>query len=257
MPSTLQLLQIVVALALVGGLILFMELGVRLGERHSRRRDADKAMETGATQGAMLGLLGLLLGFSFAGAAGRYMERQDLITAEANAIGTAYLRADLLEAPHRAELQRVLREYVAHRIESSASLQLGLQPEVAAEIEALHGRIWSAASAGVQKHLSLAMPVLAPVNEVIDLHSTRAAAAHKHLPGLVLGLLVACSALTMSVIGYTGALSKRRNRMLTCTIALLVAAAIWTTIDLDRPRIGIVQLSDRPLVELVLPPRGE
>lgn len=248
------LVQIAIPLALLLGLLLAVETGSRVGELRRRRAPVDKAGDGGAIQGALLGLLGLLLGFSFAGAAGRFMERQDFITAEANAIGTAYLRADLLEQAPRAELQTALREYVAHRIEVSRSLQLGLQPEVLEQVEVLHRRIWHATVAGIRDQPSLAVVLLGPINEVIDLHAARVAASRKHLPGIVLGLLVVCSVLTLGVVGYSAAVSGRRHRAMSAMLAFLIAAAIWTTIDLDRPRIGFVQVSDRPLVDLALGP---
>ncbi|MFG0274178.1 MAG: hypothetical protein ACF8QF_03890 [Phycisphaerales bacterium] len=243
-------LQFGVPLLLVIGLLFAVECGYRLGERRVRGSDAGKAMETGAIQGAMLGLLGLLLGFSFAGASGRYMERQDLIATEANSISTAYLRADLLDAPYDSALRTALRNYVEHRVEASASLQRGLMPEVAREITAHHSMIWATAIAGVDAKPLVTVPVLGPVNELLDRHSLRIAASRKHLPGLVLALLTVCSLLTLGVIGYACALARRRNTVLTAVIAVLVGAALWTTIDLDYGRIGLIQLSDAPLIDL-------
>ena len=95
-----MILEVAIAFALVFGLVAALIVGDVLGRRVSRDRSASVGAQVGAIQGAMLGLLGLFLGFSFAGAAGRFMERQDLIVREANAIGTAYLRADLLDEHH-------------------------------------------------------------------------------------------------------------------------------------------------------------
>ena len=248
------ILQIAVPLALAIILVLALETGYRLGRRNSKGSDASKAMETGAIQGAMLGLLGLLLGFSFAGASGRFMERQDLITHEANAIGTAYLRADLINEPHTSDLRAALAGYVAHRIKVSATLRFGLSEEDARRIRAAHAEIWAAAREGVRERPESMIAVLGPVNEVIDLHSTRIASGHKHLPALVVGLLLVCSILTLGVIGYACALSRRRNASMTTMIALLIAAALWTTFDLDRPRLGLIRLSDRALQDIDLQP---
>ena len=244
------ILQYGVPIALIAGLLIAVEFGFRLGKRRTRGSDASKAMETGAIQGAMLGLLGLLLGFSFAGASGRYMERQTLISREANAIGTTYLRADLLDQQHADALRQELVAYVDHRVEASRSLQRGLSSQIAAEIDEAHRRIWAAATAGVTARPGVTIAVLNPVNEVIDLHATRVDAGRKHLPGLVVGLLITCSALTLGVIGYACALAKRRNTLLTSVIAILIAAALWTTIDLDYSRIGLIRLSDAPLIDL-------
>ena len=92
--------------------------------------------------------------------------------------------------------------------------------------------------------------MLTPVNDVIELHSTRLAAARKHIPGLVLALLISCSALALGVIGYGSGLVGRRRAPLTLSLALLISAALWITIDLDYPRRGLIRLSDAPLQQL-------
>lgn len=249
---TLHLIPILIAVAVLLALALAVEAGYRSGRRAVRHKEAPASGLVGAIQGAMLGLLGLLLGFSFAGAAGRFMERQDLIVDEANAIGTAYLRADLLDEPHAAQLRDALAAYVRHRVELSRHLQRGLPAGALAEIEADHNAIWTAARDGALTKPATMMPVLGPVNEVIDLHSLRVAAGRKHLPGLVLGLLAVCSLLAMAVIGYGCGLTGRRCRPMTTALAILVGAALWTTLDLDHPRIGLIRLSDAPLQQLHL-----
>jgi hypothetical protein len=114
----------------------------------------------------------------------------------------------------------------------------------------MHSRIWEAALAGVAATPSAMLAVLNPVNEVIDLHATRLAASRKHLPIPVLGLLVACSALALAVTGYACGISDRRRSPLSAALTILISAALWITIDLDYPRIGLLQLDDTPLAEL-------
>jgi hypothetical protein len=244
--------EILVCAALFGLLLASLEAGFRAGRRTARDEDARAGGQVGALQGAILGLLGLLLAFSFAAAGARFLERQDLIVAEANAIGTSFLRADLLDEPHRSQLRAALRRYTEHRIQLSAQLRGGLEPSALQEIERLHAHIWSAAVAGVGARPASALAVLAPVNEVIDLHSTRVGAGRKHLPLLVLGLLIACSALAVGVIGYGCGMGGRRRAPMTMSLALLIGSALWITIDLDHPRGGLMRLSDAPLEALAL-----
>ncbi|MBX3351681.1 MAG: hypothetical protein KF684_02005 [Phycisphaeraceae bacterium] len=97
--------MILVPIAIVVTLFLAFEVGYQTGKRRARRFPTEQKVETGAVQGA---ILGHLLGFSFTGAAGRFIERQDLISREANAIGTAHRRADLLDQPHANELKHAL-----------------------------------------------------------------------------------------------------------------------------------------------------
>jgi hypothetical protein len=94
--------------------------------------------------------------------------------------------------------------------------------------------------------------VLVPVNEVIDLHSTRLAAGRKHLPRPVMGLLIVCSMLATGVIGYGCGLGGRRRAPLTVSLAILIGMALWITVDLDHPRAGLLRLSDAPLEALKL-----
>jgi hypothetical protein len=245
--------------ALAGGLLVLLlaalELGFRAGVREARDVHPVGGTQVGTVQGAILGLLGLLLAFSFAAAGTRFLERQDLITEEANAIGTAYLRADLLDEPHRAGLRTALRRYAEHRATASRTLNReGISAPLAAEIEGLHAEIWRAASGGVADRPAVALAVLAPVNEVIDLHATRVAATRKHLPLPVMGLLVACSLLAIGVIGYGNGLAGERSVPLTVPLATLIGIALCITIDLDHPRAGLIRLSDAPLIALKLEP---
>jgi len=242
--------DISVALALLVGLVLALEAGFRAGRRAAAKHESQASGQVGAIEGAVLGLLGLLLAFSFSAAGSRFFERQDLITQEANAIGTAYLRADLLDEPHASELRAALKEYTEHRLRLSRTLRSGISPADAAEIERLHNRMWSAAAAGANAKPAVAVVVLPPVNEVIDLHSTRMAAGLKHVPSLVLGLLIACSFLGAGAIGYGCGQGRHRSGPLTVPLAILIGISLWITIDLDRPRAGLLQLSDAPLAEL-------
>lgn len=247
---------IAIGAGLLIGLFVSLEAGYRLARRRAAAGgDLPLGGQIGAIQGAMLGLLGLLLGFSFAGAASRFIERQELIVQEANAIGTTYLRADLIPEPHATGMRKVLAEYVAHRVEASRRIAGGVGSHFETEVAAFHERLWQSAKDGVLARPEMAKVVLDPVNEVIDLHSTRMAASRKHLPLVVLGLLVACSLLAMGVIGYgCGASGGGRWPWLNGSLVILMAAALWTTIDLDHPRAGVIRLSDLPLEQLDLRP---
>jgi hypothetical protein len=236
-------------LGLMALLLFSLEAGFRRGSRAAAAHEAAAENQVGAIQGALLGLLGLLL---FAAAGSRFLERQDLIVSEANAIGTAFLRADLLAEPQRSELREALRRYTEHRIQLSANLRDGVSADALAEIEREHARIWSAASQRVTARPNATLAVLNPVNEVIDLHSTRLAAARKHLPLPVLCLLIVCSGLSLAVIGYGCGLGGRRRAPLTVPLALIVGASLWITIDLDHPRGGLLRLSDAPLQAMKL-----
>src|SRR5688500_15183798 len=138
---TADVQELAIGVGLLLGLLAAVEAGYWIGRRRvAAAQDGAPGGggQVGAIQGAMLGLLGLLLGFSFAGAASRFIERQDLIVQEANAIGTAYLRADVIPEPHASELRQGLADYVAHRLDASKRLAKGLPPNFGPEIAALH-----------------------------------------------------------------------------------------------------------------------
>jgi hypothetical protein len=243
--------ELSIVIGLLAVLIAALEVGYRAGSRRLfAPADADVSSQTGAIQGAILGLLGLLLAFSFAAAGTRFLERQDLITREANAIGTAVLRADLLGEPERSELRAALRDYTKRRLEVSKKVRFVMDPADAVAFQQMHTRIWNAARAGVAARPTALLAVLNPVNELIDLHTTRLAASRKHLPIPVLGLLVVCSAIATSITGYACGIADRRRSPSSIALALLIGAALWITIDLDYPRIGLLQLDDTPLEEL-------
>jgi len=243
-------LELLIPVALLVLLLLAQESGFRCGRAATARGSGPAAGQIGALQGALLGLLALLLGFSFAGATSRFIERQDLIVTEANAIGTAYLRADVLDEPHRGALRASLKNYTERRVEASKLIRTGLPPDALAQIAIMHDTIWAAAIAGVNAKPGVTMAVLPPVNEVIDLHTLRVAARQKHIPAMVVGMLVACSLLAMAVMGYGVGMAGRRHPALHASLALLLCTALWTTIDLDYARIGILQLNDAPLEAL-------
>jgi hypothetical protein len=247
LSPVVQDLSIAIALFLV--LVLALELGFRAGRQQGRQGEAGSG-QVGAIQGAVLGLLGLLLAFSFAAAGSRFLERQDLVVEEANAIGTAYLRADLLDAPHAGELREALKRYTEQRLEVSRDMRTRLTPAALAEVDRLHARIWNAAIAGVAERPAAVLGVLPPVNDVIDLHSTRLAAGRKRLPALVMALLIASSLLSVAVMGYGCGIAGDRRAPLTIALAALIGTSLWITIDLDSPRAGLIQLSDAPLQSL-------
>ncbi len=131
-------------------LVVAYHLGFRLGRR--RRAAGDEAAQLGTVQGALLGLLGLLLAFSFSAAAGRFAERQRLILDESNAIGTTYLRADMLPSPHREALRSGLVNYTRARVAFyDAGADVKAVEAAIATSERIHGELWATAIAGVKE----------------------------------------------------------------------------------------------------------
>ncbi|MBL9136369.1 MAG: hypothetical protein JNK85_10900 [Verrucomicrobiales bacterium] len=242
-------LPVVIAALLLGGLLAALEISFRLGRRAKQRSGDDKA-QMGTIQAAVLGLLGLLLGFSFAGAAGRMEQRQGLVVAEANAIGTAFLRADLLPVATRGSLKALLFSYTQNRVRLHEEMDSRRYASIRAEAEALHNQIWAAALRGVEASPQNTMAIVPAINEVIDLHLARLDARMRHLPGLVVGLLVVSSLIAVGTVGYGCGLAGRRNPAFTTALALLVASVLWVVIDLDYPRVGVIRMNQDAMLEL-------
>lgn len=234
-----------VAAALLLGMVASVELGYRLGRR-AKKSETDKS-QIGAVQGAVLGLLGLLLGFSFAGAGARFIERQDTVVREVNAVGTAWLRADLLDEPARTQLREALRAHTDERVTLVTQFELDHLLAVVDRMQAIEARMWNAAARGVEQRPQFANLVVPAVNEVIDLQTTRNASFFRHIPSLVLWLLIIAAGAALGVVGYGCGLAAKRNFESTTALALLIAVALWTTIDLDHPRRGLIKLNYAPL----------
>lgn len=240
------LFEVAIGAALIVGMILSVEVGFRLGWR--RRQGHSEVPQFATVQGAVLGLLALLLGFSFSGATSRFIERQDILVSEANAIGTAYLRADLLPPEHRDALRRELSEYIDDRIQLFEQSGTEHAPDTARRLHAHQTQMWAAAMRGIEAKPAVMLGVLPPLNDVFDLLSTRDALVGRHLPMLVLGLLIACAAVALGTIGYGSGLAGRRNTVAAGALALLIATALWVTIDLDYPKRGLVRIGSDPLL---------
>lgn len=240
-------------LVLLGLLVAAVEGGYRLGERHRLGREADVGLDLTATQGAMLGLLGLLLAFTYSFVASRADARKQAVIHEANAIGTAWLRGGLMPQPHAGEIRELLRQYLDSRL---VSHQVGTHPtrlrQALARSDAIQAQLWPAVQRMTQRHppTPLQAQFVGSINDVLDRHTDRMAAAMDHLPALVLVLLAVVAAASLGLTAYAGGLQARRNRVLTIGLSLLVVAVVFVILDLDHARSGFIRVSQQSLIDL-------
>ncbi len=198
---------------------------------------------------AGLALLSLLLGFSFSTAMSRYEVRRDLVVQEANALGTTWLRVQLLDAPERARMRDVLLRYVDTRILWSEAATDSPSEDHA---ESLRRELWSATGAALRSGNPplLTRGVMDSLNQSFDLASARQAARLAHIPDSVLWLLLAYAVLLMFMLGTVLGASLRPHRTQTGLLLVLLTLAHMMVLDLNRPRTGTVQVSQQPFTAL-------
>jgi hypothetical protein len=239
-----------------GSMALFLlgdEFGFRLGRWKSPAVDEDARSQIITIQGAMLGLLALLLGFTFSMAMTRFEVRKQQVLDESNAIGTTYLRAQLMPQPLRKEVSDLLRRYVEVRLQFYQAGMKGEKFQKAVDqTEQLQLQLWSQAGAWADKdpRAVTAGLLLQSLNEVIDLHSKGLTALESHVPEIILVLLYFVALVAIALIGYGCGLAGRRNFLVTLVASLLIAAVILVIIDLDRPQRGLIKVGLGRMVEL-------
>ena len=243
-------------LALFAGMLALLEVGRRIGVRRLAV-DPDGAQSgTGAVDGAVFALLGLLVAFTFSGAATRFDERRALIVQESNDIGTAWLRVDLLPAGAQPALRDLFRRYVDSRLEV---YRMGPHPEAVnaalARSGKLQGEIWNqAVAAGRMDGAPPSAPVLLlpALNQMIDITTTRTMATKMHPPAAIFAMLFALALAAALLAGYGMAGSKTRSWIHMVGFAAVMAGAVNVIVDIEYPRLGLIRVDsfDQVLVDL-------
>lgn len=234
-------------------MLLLLEVGRRLG-RKRRKRDPELAL-SGAVDAAVFALLGLLVAFTFSGAAARFDERRHLVTEEANAIGTAYLRIDVLPESAQPPLRDLFRRYLDSRLETYRKL-----PDVQAAMKEwdtsveLQEEIWASAVAACRDSglSQTAMLLLPALNAMIDISTTRLMSTRIHPPTIVYFMLGTVSLVAALLAGYGMASSKGRSWIHIVSFAAIIAATVFVILDLEYPRVGLIRVdaADEVLMEL-------
>ncbi|MFN0010769.1 MAG: hypothetical protein ACKVS8_03900 [Phycisphaerales bacterium] len=239
------LLQVAVAAGLVALLVGAWFFGKMLGHRMSSK--LSQHPQFGIVQAATMSMLGLLLGFCFLGSISRFVERQDILVREANSVGTLYDVADLLPDAPRDRTKELLREYMAQRLELFAQAGIASEQVILDRLYATTDRTWVAVREGVMERPQYAAVVVPAYTAVPDTLALRNASELRHLPPFVLAVLITCAFAGIASVGMGVEKSNTILRRPSLILVLLVAATLWTTIDLDYPRAGLIRLNPQPL----------
>jgi hypothetical protein len=247
---------LIIAIGLFIGILILMDVGRRLGARRLASDPEGARAGTGTVEGAVFALLGLLVAFTFSGAAARFDVRRDLIVQETNAIGTAWLRLDLLPASAQPAIRENFRQYVDSRLATYRKLPdiAAAKAEFARSIQ-LQGEIWTQAVAAGRLDGApppATMLLLPALNEMIDITTTRAMATQMHPHPAIYGMLVGLALASGLLAGYAMAGGKSRSWLHIIGFPAVMAVAVYLIIDLEFPRLGLVRVDafDQALVEL-------
>jgi hypothetical protein len=234
---------VIVAAALFVGLLGAQEVGLRFGRRRRAAEAEGARAGLGAVEGAVFGLMGLMIAFSFHGASSRYDTRRHLIVQEANAIGTAYLRLDVLPAGAQPKLKDLLRRYLDARLEIYRKL-----PDVEAARQALEhsialqGEIWASAVEALREAPQAAVLVLPALNAMFDIATERTVALQSHPPKLLFGMLAFLALACALLAGFGMAGGKARSVLHVLGFATILTLTVYVILDLEFPRVGLIRL---------------
>ncbi len=198
--------------------------------------------------GAMMGLLAFMLAFAFSMGANRLEVRKSLLLKEMNAIGTLYLRADILPTSEAAELKSLLVEYTKLRLDLSKDYGL-LQVAMTRSTE-INEALWALVVDHQRNHPDdiKTLPLMEATNEVIDVYGARVFEGLQHIPVIIWAVLVTMTLLAMIAIGFQMGASGKMSNLLSVIMALTFSAVLILIADLDRHDQGFFVLPDQPMI---------
>lgn len=230
--------------------LLAVEGGYRLGGYRGRRSEQEHGAHVLALVTATMGLLALVLAFTFGLATSRFEARKQIVVEEANAVQTTYLRAGLLPGDRGAKVRELLREYVELRLEA---VRLGNVEQALWRSEELHRELWKEAeAAGRNQPDSVVVPLfIESVNRAIELHAMRVkVAVRSGIPGILWGALFVVAVLNLTAVGYHAGLVRTRRSPAVATLLMSLSIVLMLVADLDRPQEGTLKVSQQAMLDL-------
>jgi hypothetical protein len=242
MPNFLLIIFIIVCFGVI--MVILLETGRRIGIRRMALDPEGSTAGLGVVDAAVFALMGLIIAFTFTGAAARFDTRRQLIVEEANDIGTAYLRVDLLPAEAQPQIRAWFREYLDTRITMYRSI-----PDMDAVYAAmnkgneLQKKIWDASVKATREsdNTAATLLVIQSLNAMIDITSTRVGTTRMHPPFAIFAVLGMLALVCSLFAGYGMAGSKTRSWLHFIGFALILVVVTYVIIDLEFPRLGIIR----------------
>jgi hypothetical protein len=233
-------------LILFMGMLTLMKLGAYIGHRRNLSQTEPENPGNSTVLAAVFGLFAFLLAFTFSMSGSRYENRRQSIIMEANAIGTAVLRADLYPTDERMALRKDLKTYTQARIEymNSGRDKMAMARGKANSQNAAR-LIWQRVTDNAKKAGSIfpANLIIPALNDMFDSGSTNDFAEKLRVPDSIVILLFALCLVCAFFVGYHSSHKGRFDWVIATGFCLLSALVIFITLDLDRPRAGFIQLN--------------
>jgi hypothetical protein len=232
--------------------VLGTEAGHGIGRKvHAGISEASRS-QINSMRASMLGLLALLLGFTFSQSLQRFDARSEAVVDEANAIGTAYLRAQLAPRSVRGPAQNHLRDYLDLRArEAATSLENPEEASLVVRAQRHQDDLWLCAQqAAAEDNGPITALFIQSINDLIDSFGRREAEITRHVPEIVLLLLFVTFLFTGVVGGFASGAEGHRPQFACYVATLVIALVVFVIIDLDRPRRGLIEVPQESLIEL-------
>lgn len=241
-----------ILLALAVSFFLLLLGAIALGKRFGRGGDEKSRAGAAAIEASVFALLGLLLAFTFSGAAQRMAERRNVLVQEVNAIGTAWLRIDLLAAGAQPALRDDFRRYVDERILYYRNVtDFDARDAIAARATAAQQSIWRRSMQAAQDSVPpYAASYVAAVNEMFDVATTQTVTQKVHPPMMTYAFLGLLALVSAGLVGMTLAAAGRTGLTHPIVYALVMTSALYIIVDYEFPRVGTIRIdqSDALLV---------
>jgi hypothetical protein len=247
---------LVFSLLMFAAMLILLETGRRLGLRRRHNESEPERGSLGTIEGAVFALFGLIIAFTFSGAALRFNEKRALIAEEVNTIETAYLRVRLVPPAAQLPIRQLFRRYVDSRLETYRRLpnMQAAETEMAKSKE-LQEEIWIqsvAATRLANSHPDAGKLLLPALNNMIDITTTRTMALQMHPPRIIHVLLFSLGLLCSLLAGYRMSSGQQRSWLHIFAFTIITVIVVYVLLDIEYPRAGLIRLEqgDQLLVGL-------